>query len=159
MTYQEICDEFNKHGYSSASATALLSFSPLPKNIGYGLYTNWGNEFTNTEYANANERRERIPANQVINYTQNGEIIFLVNIGVWGLRGTIMLSGLETLEGKWKAVIKGEQKEYFPTVNEGYIYGLEKPLEKMGAKIGNRIQMKFDVENRIVTLSKAVKKQ
>jgi DNA-directed RNA polymerase alpha subunit len=156
LTYQEICDEFVNCGYSAASAIAMLQFSPLPKRISQALYTFRGNNITREEFLEAEEKRVRISANPEINYTQNGKLVYTLNIGSWGLRGVILLNGVESLSGEWKCKIPGNKRFFKGKMNENYIYGLSKPLEIIGAELGSRIEMEFDVENRLMTLSKAV---
>lgn len=154
VTFQEVCDEFLDNGLSQASAIAALQFSPITKQVSYGLHTIRGNMITQTDFLTANDRRERISANAETKYTPKGEIIYSLNIGAWGLRGVIALSGFENLTGNWDCRLANTDKICTGKLSEIYIYGLAKPIEKIGAKLGDRIELKFNVENRILTISK-----
>jgi hypothetical protein len=155
VTFQEICDAFEIEGLSRASAVAATQFSPLPQKISMGLYKLRGRQITPIDYKEAEERRERVPANAIYEYTIDGEIIYRTNVGTLGLGGVISVQGLPNLSGEWDCYVNDTPMGLI-AVNETFIWRLSAVFDTLGICLGDRVEFRFNVWERCVYVRKLI---
>jgi len=153
VTFQEICDAFETAQLSRASAVATMQFSPLVQKVGPGLYKLIGRNSSPIDYITAEKRKQRASTNTEYGYTMEGEIIFKINIGSMGLGGVIPVYGLPNIAGVWKCYVSGNYLADI-SVNDSFIWRLSSIFKKLGINLKDRIEFRFNVWNKSVSVTK-----
>lgn len=152
VTFQELSEEFSEKGLSQSLLSMILRYSVLFHRVDTGLYTLRGTGVTKEEIEVALARRPAVQQSSTLHYSPDGIITYEVNIGTYGLGGTIPAGEAARLAGEWKAVVDRDMGKI--KVGDLYIYGLAKAFRKLAVKVGDRVALHFDPRIRQVQIEK-----
>ena len=140
---------------SAPSLHATLRRSPLFNNFEKGLYKVRGSNPTASIVQRAREAAERVPVNLSVTRDSYGNIRVEANLGILAVaNGTILSDSLPNLAGNWHCRwCETDTSEVRVTRNE--IRGLLRAFRHLECQAGDRIELVFNVFDRIVFVQMA----
>lgn len=156
VTFESIYTNVTAEGFSSASVTSLLMYSPIVQKVSFGLYSLLGAHFNANDVEEARARVTRVSANSTVRPRPDGVIEFETNAGTWLKYGGIVCCGrANVLKGSWTTVVGGvDQGELI--IERGFIRGLSKASESLDIVPGDRIRIEFNTWNREASITTVV---
>lgn len=156
VRFETIHEEVTLAGYSLATTTSLLRYSPLVRRVGRALYTSIGCHFDSHDLESARLARSRAstPANLIPR--SDGVMELAVTVAPWNLLGGIIGSGTgaTSLQGEWILSGRSDTQDRVH-VRKGFITGLLPELNRINAVTGDRIVIEFNTWTRTASLRKA----
>ncbi|MFC2048359.1 sigma factor-like helix-turn-helix DNA-binding protein, partial [Chloroflexota bacterium] len=143
-------------GFSTASVTSLLKYSPLVRKIKTPFYTMLGTKYDIADIERVESQLTRVSAKPTIRPRSDGVIEFETNVGSWLAYGGVIASGPATrMKGAWAIMYNGTiQGELI--VEGNFIRGLSSVCKTLDVMPGDRIRIEFDTWKREARIGKVV---
>jgi hypothetical protein len=130
-----------------------LRYSVLFRRIDTGLYALRGTRITREDIEAAIARRPVVEQDSSFKFSSDGVITWEINVGTYGLAGTIPAGEAAQLAGEWKTITENVETGQIK-VGEQQIWGLAKTFHTLGVIVGDRVALRFDPETRQVRVVK-----
>lgn len=153
VNFQELSEQFSRKGRSQPSLALALRYSGLFHRVDSGLYTLRGARITREDVEAALARRPEVDRDSVLHFSPKGIVTWEINVGAFGVGGTIPAGEAARLAGEWNATVEEKDMGRIK-VGEQQIWGLAKAFRKLGVKVGERIALHFDTRTRQVQVVK-----
>lgn len=145
-----------EEGFSTASVTSLLHYSPIVERIAFGLYTLIGTPYNAGDVERAKSQVTKVSADASMKPRPDGVIEFETNIGTWMMYSGVLSSGpAASLEGNWTFVADGINKTEL-VVGGGFIRGLSDAVVSLELMPMDRIRIEFNTWTREARITKVV---
>jgi len=143
-------------GFSTASVTSLLKYSPLVRRIKTPFYTMLGTKYDIADIERVESQLTRVSAKPTIRPRSDGIIEFETNVGSWLAYGGVISSGPVTrMKGAWAIMYNGAiQGELI--VEGNFIRGLSSVCKTLDVLPGDRIRIEFNTWKREARIGKVV---
>jgi hypothetical protein len=154
VPFELIYNRLLKNGFSLATVTGLLRYSPIVHKVAAGLYTRLGAQYDAESIDVARSRVTRIPNRYSIKAHSNGKVDFETNVGTWGLYGGVLSCGpAAAMEGAWKLISRGIEGGQL-IVGGGFIRGLSDIVEDLELIATDRVRIEFNTWTREAEIRK-----
>jgi len=141
-------------GFSEASLTGALRYSPIIQKVAFGLYTLLESRYNMEDVEQAKSNITRVPANASIRPRSDGVIEFETNIGTWMIYGGVLTCGpAASMQGTWTLIINGITNGVL-VVGSGFIRDLSEAVESLGLMPRDRVRIEFNTWTREATITK-----
>jgi hypothetical protein len=158
VTFQELAEEFTRRNRSQPLLPTTLRYSVLFRRVDTGLYALRGTRITREDIEAATARRPVVEQDSSLKFSSNGIITWEINVGTYGLGGTIPAGEAAQLAGEWETLAEKTETGQIK-VGEQQIWGLAKAFRKLGVTVGDRIALQFDPEIRRVQVVKVERQE
>lgn len=156
ISFESLHAKILGEGFSEASLTSALHYSPIVQKVAFGLYTLLGTQYDVGDVERAKSQLTRVSANSSIKPRSDGVIEFETNIGTWMIYGGVLSCGpAASMEGTWTRIVDGVNNGEL-VVGGGFIRGLSEAVESLDLIPGDRIRIEFNTWTREATVMKAV---
>lgn len=148
LSFQELVEFYLDRNYSFGTpATRVMPRSPIIEKIEQGLYKLRGSKVTWQEIESAKSRQEAFSRNAEVTYGVDGIIRFSLNVGTLSQGGVISISNslqpLPDFHEGWPVFVNGENVGTARR-DDLLVWGLSPAFNKLGVKLGDRIELAFD---------------
>ena len=122
--------------------------SPIIEKVEYSLYKLRGSEVSPQDIETAKSRQEENAKNPEVIYGTDGIIRYRLTLGSWATGGVLSISRsvrpLPDFREGWPVFVDDE--EVGTARRDDYlIWGLTAALNRLGAKMGDRVELAFDI--------------
>ena len=151
LNFQEIVEFFLTKGKSFSTATTkIMPRSPIIEKVEHSLYKLRGSEVSPQDIETAKSRQEENAKNPEVIYGTDGIIRYRLTLGSWATGGVLSISRsvrpLPDFREGWPVFVDDE--EVGTARRDDYlIWGLTAALNKLGANMGDRVELAFDIFN------------
>ena len=157
MSYELVHNKILEAGFSSASVTSLLMYSPIVHKVAFALYSLLGAKYNEIDIKEAQYQLIRVPANSTLKARSDGVVEFETNAGSWLQYGGVLATGpAASLKGNWKLITKGVESGNL-IVSSNFIRGLSKVSKSLAVAPGDRIRIAFNTWSREANLTKVTR--
>jgi hypothetical protein len=153
VTFQELSEEFTQKKRSLQSLALTLRYSVLFHRVEPGLYALRGARITREGVDAALARRPEIEHNGSIHFSPGGIVTWEINVGTYGIGGTIPAGEAARLAGEWNTVVENTDTGRIK-VGDRRIWGLAKAFHELDVKVGDRVALHFNPQARQVQVVK-----
>ena len=156
ISFESLHAKILGEGFSEASLTSALHYSPIVQKVALGLYTLLGTQYDIGDVERTKSQLTRVSANSSIKPRSDGVIEFETNIGTWMIYGGVLSCGpAASMEGTWTRIVDGVNNGEL-VVGGGFIRGLSEAVESLDLMPGDRIKIEFNTWTREATITKLV---
>lgn len=151
LNFQEIVEFFLTKGKSFSTATTkIMPRSPIIEKVGHSLYKLRGSKVSPQDIETSKSRQEENAKNPEVIYGSDGIIRYRLTLGSWATGGVLSISRsvrpLPDFREGWPVFVDDE--EVGTARRDDYlIWGLTAALNKLGSKLGDRVELAFDIFN------------
>lgn len=151
LNFQEIVEFFESNDKSFATATTkIMPRSPIIEKVEYSLYKLRGSEVSPQDIETAKSRQEENAKNPEVIYGTDGIIRYRLTLGSWATGGVLSISRsvrpLPDFREGWPVFVDDE--EVGTARRDDYlIWGLTAALNRLDTKMGDRVELAFDIFN------------
>jgi len=151
LNFQEIVEFFITNGKSFATATTkIMPRSPIIEKVEHSLYKLRGSKVSPQDIETAKYRQEESTMNPEVIYGSDGIIRYRLTLGSWATGGVLSIGRtcrpLPDFRDGWQVYVDDEAVG-IARRNDYLIWGLTAALNKLGSKIGDRVELAFDIFN------------
>ena len=151
LNFQEIVEFFITNGKSFATATTkIMPRSPIIEKVEHSLYKLRGSKVSPQDIETAKSRQEENTMNPEVIYGSDGIVRYRLTLGSWATGGVLSIGRtcrpLPDFREGWPVYV--EDEAVGTTRRDDYlIWGLTAALNKLGSKLGDRVELAFDIFN------------
>lgn len=151
LNFQEIVEFFITNGKSFATATTkIMPRSPIIEKVEHSLYKLRGSKVSPQDIETAKSRQEENTMNPEVIYGSDGIIRYRLTLGSWATGGVLSIGRtcrpLPDFREGWPVYV--EDESVGTARRDDYlIWGLTAALNRLGSKLGDRVELAFDIFN------------
>jgi len=151
LNFQEIVEFFITNGKSFATATTkIMPRSPIIEKVEHSLYKLRGSKISPQDIETAKSRLEENTMNPEVIYGSDGIVRYRLTLGSWATGGVLSIGRtcrpLPDFREGWPVYVDDEAVGTARR-DDYLIWGLASALNRLGSKIGDRVELAFDIFN------------
>jgi DNA-directed RNA polymerase alpha subunit len=156
VTYYELVGAFVEKGISIPGLYTTLRHSVLFQRLDMGLYSLRGSKIAKDDADAAMARRPTIEQDASLQFTADGYISWEINVGAYGMGGSLPAGEASRLAGEWNGRVGGEDVGLVQ-INAQQVWRLGRAFSRLEIRIGDRVRLIFDPITKSIEISKVNK--
>lgn len=151
LNFQEIVEFFIANDKSFATATTkIMPRSPIIEKVEHSLYKLRGSKVSLQDIETAKTRQEENTMNPEVMYGSDGIVRYRLTLGSWATGGVLSIGRscrpLPDFREGWPVYVNDEPVGTARR-DDYLIWGLTAALNRLGSKLGDRVELAFDIFN------------
>ena len=148
VNFETIHRRILENGYSSASVTSVLQFSPIVQRVRFSLYTRLGELYNERDIDKATSDISRIKSQYSYRLRTDGVVVFEFNAGSWFIYSGVVAAGpVKRLKGDWN-LVSNEGIIGKIMIDSLFIRAPLSEIMKLNVNVGDRIRIEFNTWTR-----------